>query len=305
MTLFPPYVSVVIPAYNAAKVIAEALSSVAAQSLTDYEVIVVNDGSTDETELAVKEVCERKRLAAQVVSQPNGGVARARNTGILRSRGRYVAFLDADDTWYPAKLERAKAFFETHPEVDLLSHHLMIVRDGHPVRVTKTGPYTCFEDLLYRRNKVWTSAVVVDAAKLKAGELFSERRDFAGVEDYDLWLRLSKVMTFGYLDEVQGTYRISADGFMQNIESHTEHVLNVLEHHFASEPGQSIAKNRRRADAIRFGGVQWQRIGKFAEARRYYWNALRRYPFNLLTWGLMASSFLPQSWMPRRFGSLL
>jgi len=305
MTLYPPYVSVVIPAYNAATVIAEALASVAAQSFTDYEVIVVNDGSTDETELVVKEVCDRKRLAAQVVSQPNGGVARARNTGIRRSRGRYVAFLDADDTWYPAKLERAKAFFETHPEVDLLSHHLMIVRDDHPVRVTRTGPYTRFEDLLYRRNKVWTSAVVVNAAKLKAGELFSERRDFAGVEDYELWLRLSKVMTFGYLDEVQGTYRISADGFMQNIESHTKHVLNVLEHHFASEPGRSIAKNRRRADAIRFGGVQWQRIGKFAEARRYYGNALRHYPFNLLTWGLMASSFLPQSWMPRRFGSLL
>lgn len=304
MTLPIPYVSVVIPVYNAAQVITEALVSVAAQTMTDYEVIVVNDGSTDETELILKRVCLEERLAVQVVTQPNGGVANARNSGILRSRGRYVAFLDADDTWYPTKLERAKAFLDTHSETDLLSHHLMIVRDGHPVRVTKAGPYTRFEDLLYRRNKVWTSAVVVDATKLKAGELFSERRDFAGVEDYDLWLRLSKVMTFGYLDEIQGTYRISSDGFMQNIESHTAHVLGVLEHHFASEPGKSIAKNRRRADAIRFGGVQWQRIGRFAEARRYYWDALHRNPFNLLTWGLLASSFLPQSWMPHRFGSL-
>jgi glycosyltransferase involved in cell wall biosynthesis len=97
-----PVVSVVIPAFNAARYLGEALDSVFGQTLTDLELVVVDDGSTDETPQVVQGYGSRVRY----VRQPNAGVASARNRGVAESSGRYVAFLDADDVWLPGKLER-------------------------------------------------------------------------------------------------------------------------------------------------------------------------------------------------------
>src|SRR5262249_39213835 len=98
-----PLVSVVLPAYNAERTIAASLASIAAQTVTELEVIVVDDGSTDDT-IRVAKSTDRGDL--RVISQANAGHAAARNTGVSAARGRYVAFLDADDLWLPEKLER-------------------------------------------------------------------------------------------------------------------------------------------------------------------------------------------------------
>src|SRR5436190_1570422 len=103
-----PQVSVIVPAFNAGRTISAALASVFAQTYRDFEVIVVDDGSTDDTAARIAEWGDR----VLYVRQPNGGPARARNTGIGRSRGRLVAFLDADDVWLPEKLERQVAYFD-------------------------------------------------------------------------------------------------------------------------------------------------------------------------------------------------
>jgi len=100
-----PEVSVVIPAYNAGRTISAALASVFAQTYRDFEVIVVNDGSTDDTAQRLEEWSGR----LVTICQRNGGPGRARNEGIARARGRLIAFLDADDIWLPRKLERQVA----------------------------------------------------------------------------------------------------------------------------------------------------------------------------------------------------
>src|SRR6266571_8138521 len=107
-----PRVSVVIPTYNSSQYLVNAVDSVLAQSVADCEVLVIDDGSSDDTQ----EVMSRYGPPVRYIHQPNGGVAVARNRGIEESRGRYVAFLDADDTWYGDKLERQLAALRGNPQ---------------------------------------------------------------------------------------------------------------------------------------------------------------------------------------------
>ena len=111
-----PEVSVIIPTYNSARYMTAAVDSVLAQTFTDYEILVIDDGSTDETEA----VMGRYGPPVLLLPQRNGGVSVARNRGLEASRGRYVAFLDADDTWLPNKLERQLAELGKHPEAPRL-----------------------------------------------------------------------------------------------------------------------------------------------------------------------------------------
>src|SRR5262245_32619321 len=123
-----PEVSVVIPAYNAGRTIAAALESVFAQTYRDFEVIVVDDGSDDDTATCLGPWRDR---IAYVRSGPNGGPARARNIGIAHARGRLIAFLDADDAWMPRKLHRQVEYFDRFPETGLL--HAKTLVDPAPL----------------------------------------------------------------------------------------------------------------------------------------------------------------------------
>src|SRR3989441_12309052 len=109
----PPYVSVVIPVYNGERYLADAIQSVRDQTYQNFEVIVVDDGSTDGS----AEVAQSFGEAIRYVHQANGGVCKARNTGMAVARGGYLAFLDQDDLWLPDKLATQVAYLDSHPEV--------------------------------------------------------------------------------------------------------------------------------------------------------------------------------------------
>src|SRR5687768_12105973 len=117
-----PTASVIVPAFNAAADIPAALASVFAQSFNGFEVIVVNDGSGDDLESALRPF----RDCIVYLEQPNRGAAAARNVGIRAAQGRYVAFLDADDVWHPNFLERQIGYLESHPECDLVYSDALI-----------------------------------------------------------------------------------------------------------------------------------------------------------------------------------
>src|SRR6185369_10950551 len=110
------HVSVVVSAYNAGRTVAAALRSVFAQTFQDLEVIVIDDGSTDDTS---KQIAEWGRQVT-FISQPNRGPGSARNAGLLHATGSYVAFLDADDVWLPRKIERQLAYFAKYPDTGLV-----------------------------------------------------------------------------------------------------------------------------------------------------------------------------------------
>jgi glycosyltransferase involved in cell wall biosynthesis len=188
----PVAVSVVIPAYNAAPYIAATLESVFAQTFTDYEVIVVNDGSSDTPALEQALLPYRPRIV--YISQSNGGAGSARNTGIRRARGTYVAFLDSDDLWMPEYLAEQMRILAADPSLDLLYSNGVLFGDSPAagrtqMTVTPSRGAVTFESLLEERCTVLTSSTVVRREAVIEAGLFDER--LAHCEDVELWLRLA------------------------------------------------------------------------------------------------------------------
>ena len=185
-----PLVSVVIPAYNAAGFVRRAVDSVLAQTFADFELLVVDDGSTDGTREVLAGYGDRLR----VLAQPNGGPAAARNQGLHHAQGEYVAFLDADDHWLPQKLSRQLQLMSTRPEVGFCSTATSVVTDsGAPAGVWPCGTGAePMPDLLFIRSAAIsgsTSGVLARRALLLQAGGFDE--SLRGFEDPDLWIRLS------------------------------------------------------------------------------------------------------------------
>jgi len=190
-------VSVIIPTYNRAHLLGEALNSVRQQSFQDYEIIVVDDGSEDDTHRLVAS----HTMPIRYIYQENQGVARARNRAIEAATGELLAFLDSDDLWEPAFLERTVQRLRTHPDEALAyTDFVSIDRSGQPLRGHRKKPYG--GDVtrhLFASIFIHTSAVVVcRQAVLDAGGFDP---NLSHNEDYDLWLRLSLRHRFGLVPE--------------------------------------------------------------------------------------------------------
>jgi glycosyltransferase involved in cell wall biosynthesis len=238
-----PVVSVVIPTYNAAGFIEKTLDSIKAQTFGSYEVIVVDDGSKDDTKGVVDAYFTRTGMAGRCIRQPNKKIAGARNTGMRAARGRYIALLDHDDLWYPRKLEVVLRAFEAHPEADLICHAEDVTKDGRKISVNRYGPAVAkmYERLLFLGNTLSPSAVVFDAAKAQALGGFDENPDFDTVEDYDFWLRFSRAGKFHFIEEVLGEYVLAEGAASRRIMYHHGNAESLLRRHFsmysAGRPG--------------------------------------------------------------------
>ena len=182
-----PTVSVIIPTYNRWPMVGEAIESVLAQSYRSWELIVVDDGSTDDTS-------ERLALYGskiKYISRQRSGVAAARNHGIASATGQYVAFLDSDDLWMPRKLEVQTAFMEQHPNVQICQTEEIWIRRG--VRVNPKAKHAKPSGDIFRSSL--DLCLVSPSAVMMSTPLFTESggfdESFPVCEDYDLWLRIS------------------------------------------------------------------------------------------------------------------
>jgi glycosyltransferase involved in cell wall biosynthesis len=198
-----PTVSVVIPAYNADRHLADAVDSALRQTFRDVEILIVDDGSTDGTPAVLSAYGER----INVLRQANLGVARARNAGTQAARGRYVAFLDADDVWLPEKIEKQViALADTQDHRACYSSFTLVSSD---LTVLRRSPRraSLVEDLLLLGNVVGTPSTVMceRALVLEAGG-FDPTQSLGA--DWDLWLRLALRTEFAYIDEPLVRYRI-------------------------------------------------------------------------------------------------
>jgi GT2 family glycosyltransferase len=182
-----PVVSVIIPTFNRWPLVGEAIESVLVQSYSDFELIVVDDGSTDETQKELAKFGSRLRLFVKA----REGVAAARNFGVSRAVGRYVAFLDSDDLWQPKKLEMQTALMERDPAVQICQTEEIWLRNG--VRVNpKSRHQKPSGDIFVRSLQL---CLVSPSAVMMTKELFSRfggfDERFPVCEDYDLWLRIA------------------------------------------------------------------------------------------------------------------
>ena len=190
-------VSVIIPTYNRSGLVGEAIASVLAQQDAKFEVIVVDDGSTDDTVATLGSF----GAAIRRLWQPHGGVSSARNTGILAAGGEWLAFLDSDDLWLPRKLWMQLEFLSKHPEFKMCQTEEIWVRNGHklnPKKYHKKPRGYCFPQLL-ERCLISPSAVVIHREVFEAVGLFDE--SLPACEDYDLWLRIGYRYPIGLIDE--------------------------------------------------------------------------------------------------------
>jgi glycosyltransferase involved in cell wall biosynthesis len=221
-------VSVVVPTYNRAAVLGRALASVRSQEVHELEVIVVDDGSTDETqELVCVEARRWPKGQVICVHQRNQGPSKARNVGIARARGKYIAFLDSDDVWLQGSLWKRVSFLERNPQFAMvLTDMVEAKQDGIEgdsflrgrrtyQSIVKSAPFVRDAvDLLVKGNFVPLSTVVIRAGCLEHAGLFDESLKRA--EDRDLWLRVAQLYNIAVLPEVmlikyQGDDNLSTD----------------------------------------------------------------------------------------------
>jgi len=181
-----PLVSVIIPTFNRGWIIAEAVESVLSQDFSDFELIVVDDGSTDNT----REVLEPYLKDVIFIQQPNRGVSAARNCGISHAGGRLVAFLDSDDIWMPGKITRQVAFFKSNSEALVCQTQEIWNRNGK--RVNPKNRHEKREGMIFRESLelclISPSAVMMRKKLFNTIGVFDET--LPACEDYDMWLRL-------------------------------------------------------------------------------------------------------------------
>ena len=192
-----PLVSVIIPTYNRADLVRQAVASVKAQTFRDFEIVVVDDGGTDGT----SEVLSAEPGLRLLRHPHRQGVAAARNLGVDAARGEWLAFLDSDDLWLPDKLARQISWLENHPEVLICQTDETWVRRG--VRVNKPAAHRKVAGQIFLpslgRCMISPSAVMLHRRLLEAHGGFDETLPAA--EDYDLWLRLTWRYEVGLVDE--------------------------------------------------------------------------------------------------------
>jgi glycosyltransferase involved in cell wall biosynthesis len=182
-----PQVSVIIPTYNRAWVIKEAIDSVLAQDYAEFELIVVDDGSTDQT----SDVLDTFGNVIKVFSQKNKGVSAARNRGIAEASGNFIAFLDSDDLWHPQKLSSQIDFFKQTPDALICQTEEVWIRNGlrvNPKKRHKKPSGMIFKPSL-KLCLVSPSAVMIRRRLFDRVGGFDET--LPACEDYDLWLRIS------------------------------------------------------------------------------------------------------------------
>jgi glycosyltransferase involved in cell wall biosynthesis len=198
-----PTINVIIHTYNNERFIGETIESVLSQTYKDYEIIVVDDGSTDNTRDALLPYMGKIRYHYK----ENSGIASAKNAGIRLSKAKYIAFFDHDDLWDPDKLKIQMEYFNKNPQVGLVYSKYTSFKDGKNLRTKPKKGYSgwIFAKLL-SKSIIQTSTVMVKKECLDAIGLFDE--SFALADEYDLFLRIAREFQCGFVDKELTKYRV-------------------------------------------------------------------------------------------------
>ena len=238
-----PYVSVVIPTFNHAKFLKKALDSVVAQTFQNWEAVVVNNFSTDNTIEVVNSLAD-PRIKLFNFSN-NGVIAASRNHGLKEAAGDFIAFLDSDDVWYPNKLQ--KCVEQASAGYQFICHGELWINSDLTQRTVMYGPASnaTYNRLLYKGNCISTSTTFIAKSLLGSVQGFDENPEIITTEDYDLWLRLAaKNPRTSFIPEVLGEFHRLADSASSSVLRNFAAEITVLRTHFGSQP-QTI-KNRLR-----------------------------------------------------------
>lgn len=232
-----PKVSIIIPAYNAMTYLPETVESVLRQTFTDFEVLIIDDGSSDNiVQWASGLVDPRVKL----ITQQNQGLPGARNTGINQAKGEYIAFLDADDLWEATKLEKQVHCLDNNPTVGLVHTWMLLVDEqGKSTgRVMKSNAEGDVWKQLVERNIIACPSVIVRRCCFETVGLFDI--NLRSIEDWDMWLRIASCYPFEVIKEPLAYYRQLPGSMSKNCQVMEQAFHTVIEKAFHSAPSELL-----------------------------------------------------------------
>jgi glycosyltransferase involved in cell wall biosynthesis len=289
-----PRVSVIIPVYNGAATISRALRSVFEQTFTDFEIVVVDDGSTDDTPSVLAGFRDRIR----VVRQSNRGLPGARNAGVATSRGELLAFIDHDDEWLPRKLELAVAAMLADPDAALLYTDMIVVNEaGEEIRPSQIRPDTAhaptMDEMLARIWPITPSTVVMRRTAFARAAGFCE--SLISAEDIHFWLLIREQGNFIYLPDrlVRFTFGQLYPKVL-NRDIGPEAIVDLIRARYSSR-ADGLVKDfiRHRVRMIANAGVVEMSRGNLVGARRCFMRVLRYDRFHMKSYLRIARTYLP------------
>jgi len=241
----PPTFSVIIPVYNGGLYLLETLECLCKQTYQNFEIVVVDDGSTDQSGEVVKNfVKTHPNIQLKYIYQKNKGLGCARNTAIKAASGPFLALIDQDDIWYPKKLEKVLAIFETQPDVSFVTHRLYRRVNGNIKEVVYTDSLNgdLFRKLLFDTNFLCGCAMSFRKEVLERIGHFTENREFFHLsEDYDYWLRASAAgLKFHLIEEILGEYTVHIGNFSNNRRMMFRNEWNVVWEHYKTRPVRKL-----------------------------------------------------------------
>lgn len=270
-----PKVTVITPLYNSARFIEATLESLRRQTFEDWEAILIDDGSTDDTPERVKPFLQDARFS--YIRQENHGIAGARNTGVRTARGQWVCLLDHDDRWLPTKLEKQLAFAHAN-QCDIVCTDAFVVQEHSrslytgrfpaefiaQVRQINTDPSVDAFGLLIRHNFLCASSVMLRKALFDKAGLFEP--DAVPADDYDMWLRCMPDAKLGYIKEPLIEYHVHAGNYSHNLARMLAKIIHAL-HKSAQIHSQDERRRKQFGDALIF--TYHMLLTGLLEERRY------------------------------------
>lgn len=282
-----PLVSVVIPTFNRAEFIKGAIRSVLDQTLEDFEILVVDDGSSDATEEVVKTFKDPRVRYYRF--EHMGFPAYPRNRGIELSKGKYVAFLDSDDTWLPAHLEYCQRAFSDNigaGGVFTDFYKLYGINTLIPQNATNTKySSSTLRDMVSKFSSIGAASnVMVRKDVFDAVGFFDENKDMAGSEDWQMWVRIAWKYAFAVVPESTVILRVHGDNLTlnaENIERSTKAALDSIFYHHDILPAVKPFYRKAYAEVNTLAAINYYASGDMKTARNRLKEALRFRPWHI------------------------
>ena len=273
-----PCCSIIIPAYNAIKYLPETLESVLKQSFTDFEVLIIDDGSYDNI---IEWAAQIEDPRVRFISQKNQGVSAARNLGIKNATGEYIAFLDADDLWESTKLEKQLQLFKKNPYSGLVHTEMALIDEESKLlgrEFTSNVEGNALEQLL-EKNTIVTSSVIVRRSCLETVGSFDN--NLTSSEDWELWVRIASVYPIALVKEPLVFYRQHPNNTTNNWQM-LEQDLSSIEQIFQLVP-EELSHIKKRTYAYANVYLAWKALQTgYPQQAAYFRNQSIKHYFSIL-----------------------
>lgn len=269
-------ISIILPVYNAEATIARTVASVLAQTYSDFELLVINDGSEDRTFDILSDIADAR---ITIFSYPNAGLSVSRNRGLRHATGDYVTLIDADDLWTPDKLEAQLKALQAHPEAALAYSWTDYIDDQD--RLLHSGCYTAVSGNVYKRLLVHNflengSNPLICRWAIDAVGGFDET--LTNASDWEMWLRLAKRDAFVCVKVPQILYRVSTQSVSANVKGQEQSCHQILNRHLSDTPDDQRLKRLSLSNLHLYFLF---RTLETAQSRRQSWQAIRHLKLTL------------------------